>query len=84
MAVTSSTTAVAFLANAFSDIMPLKAVTIYAAVIICVNYVQVVLFMPATLMFYKFYLQPLNPFECCCVWKDDLDVHDSDDEDLDR
>ena len=56
MAVTSSTTAVAFLANAFSEIMPIKAVSIYAAVIICVNYFLIVLIMPSTLMFYKAYL----------------------------
>ena len=40
--------------------------------------------MPATLMFYKFYLQPLDPFVCCCTWKDDVDVYDSDEDDLDH
>lgn len=47
IAVTSSTTAVAFLANALSDIRPIRAFGIYAAIIIPVNFFIVILIMPS-------------------------------------
>jgi predicted RND superfamily exporter protein len=47
MIVTSSTTSVAFLANLFGDLMPLKCFGIYAAIIIPVNFLMVVLIFPA-------------------------------------
>ena len=47
IAVTSSTTAIAFLANALSDIRPIRAFGIFAAIIIPVNFILVILVMPA-------------------------------------
>ena len=47
IAVTSSTTAVAFLANVFSDLKPIQSFGIYAAIIIPVNFVIVILVMPS-------------------------------------
>ena len=47
IAVTSSTTAVAFLANALSDVRPIRAFGIYAAILIPVNFFIVILIMPA-------------------------------------
>jgi len=47
IAVTSSTTAVAFLANAASDIRPIRAFGIYAAIIIPVNFIIVILVIPS-------------------------------------
>jgi len=63
MAVTSSTTAVAFLANAFSSIMPISAFGIYAAIIIPVNYFLVISFFPAVLMFWE---QKIKGKMCVC------------------
>lgn len=52
MAVTSSTTSVAFMANYFSPLMPIKAFGIFAGIIIPVNYLLVVMvFPPATIFF---------------------------------
>jgi predicted RND superfamily exporter protein len=53
MAVTSSTTSVAFLANSFSPIMPIKAFGIYAAIIIPANYLLVVLIFPPAVIWYE-------------------------------
>jgi predicted RND superfamily exporter protein len=46
IAVTSSTTCVAFLANSFSKIMPIQAFGIYAGIIIPINYFLTSLLMP--------------------------------------
>lgn len=46
IAVTSSTTCAAFLANAFSDIMPIRAFGIYAGIIIPMNYLLTSLLLP--------------------------------------
>jgi predicted RND superfamily exporter protein len=53
MAVTSSTTSVAFLANSFSPIMPIKAFGIYAAIIIPANYLLVVFVFPPSVIFFE-------------------------------
>lgn len=50
---TSSTTSVAFFGNVFCDIMPMKAFGIFAGVIVPVNFVLVVLFLPPTLIIYE-------------------------------
>ena len=51
-AVTSSTTSVAFLANAFSPIMPISSFGIYAAIIISANYLLVILVFPPLIIWY--------------------------------
>jgi len=68
MAVTSSTTAVAFLANAFSSIMPISSFGIYAAIIIPVNYFLVISFFPAVLMWWE---QKVNGKICVCGKKNE-------------
>jgi predicted RND superfamily exporter protein len=52
-ATTSSTTSVAFLANAFSPIMPIASFGIYAAVIIAVNYGLIIMFFPPLIIWYE-------------------------------
>ena len=47
IAVTSSTTAVAFLANASSDIRPIRAFGIFAAIIVPVNFFIVIMIIPS-------------------------------------
>mmetsp|Transcript_2148 Transcript_2148/g.3212 ORF Transcript_2148/g.3212 Transcript_2148/m.3212 type:complete len:259 (+) Transcript_2148:706-1482(+) len=51
MAVTSSTTSVAFFANVFSPMMPIKSFGIIAGVIIPVNFFLVVILMPPAVIF---------------------------------
>jgi predicted RND superfamily exporter protein len=46
MAVTSSTTSVAFMANVFSPLMPIRGFGIYSGVIVPVNYLLVVMILP--------------------------------------
>ena len=65
MAVTSSTTSVAFLANSFSPIMPIKAFGIYAAIIIPANYLLVVFIFPPSVIFYEKYLEHRCNPTCC-------------------
>ena len=62
MAVTSSTTSVAFLANGFSPIMPIKAFGIYAAIIIPANYLLVVFIFPPAVIWYE---NKLEGKVCC-------------------
>ena len=52
-AITSSTTAGAFLANAFNPMMPIKSFGIYAAVLIYCNYFLTIWIYPPVLMFYN-------------------------------
>ena len=47
IAVTASTTSIAFAANASSPIVPIKAFGLQAAVIIPVNYILVIMCMPS-------------------------------------
>jgi predicted RND superfamily exporter protein len=53
MMVTSSTTAVAFMANALSEIIPIKAFGIYAAIIVPVNFILVILMVPPMMIFWE-------------------------------
>eukprot|EP00997_Jenningsia_sp_PLL12_P007375 NODE_39_length_3130_cov_55.062967_g35_i0.p1 GENE.NODE_39_length_3130_cov_55.062967_g35_i0~~NODE_39_length_3130_cov_55.062967_g35_i0.p1 ORF type:complete len:405 (-),score=85.87 NODE_39_length_3130_cov_55.062967_g35_i0:1542-2756(-) len=52
IAVTSSTTSVAFLANVNSKLMPIKAFGAFAAIIVLVNYFLFVFYFPCILMFW--------------------------------
>jgi len=62
-AVTSSTTAIAFLANAFSPMMPIKSFGIYAAIIVIVNFFLIILVFPPLLIWYD---RKLEGKWCCC------------------
>ena len=64
---TSSTTCVAFLANYFSPIMPIKAFGIFAAIIIPVNFLLVIWIFPALIIFEDKYIKAW--FEKCCTRK---------------
>jgi predicted RND superfamily exporter protein len=66
MTVTSSTTAVAFFANVFSPIMPIRAFGIFSGVLIPVNFFLVVMIMPPAVIYYE------NKMEgkfCCGAFK---------------
>ena len=53
IAVTSSTTSVAFLANIFSPLMPIKAFGIFAGMIIPMNYILMIFIFPSAVIFYE-------------------------------
>jgi predicted RND superfamily exporter protein len=62
--VTSSTTCVAFLANVFSPLMPIKSFGIFAGVIIMVNYFLIImLFPPATIVYENYIVTKFNKKE---------------------
>lgn len=63
-ATTSSTTSAAFLANAFSPIMPIASFGIYAAIIISVNYLLIIFFFPPMIIWYE-----ENLSGRCCLWQ---------------
>lgn len=52
MAVTSSTTAITFMANIVSPVMPIKSFGVISGVLIPVNYFLVVIFMPPAVIYY--------------------------------
>lgn len=63
IAITSLTTTVAFLANLISPMMPVQSFGIYAAIIIPVNYLLIVmLFPPAVIIHEKYFAK----YQCCC------------------
>ena len=61
---TSSTTSVAFFGNAFCKIMPMRAFGIFAGVIVPVNFLLVISFMPPALIWYEEHLA--NDERCQC------------------
>jgi len=65
MAVTSSTTSVAFLANVFSPIMPIRGFGIYSGIIVPVNYLLVVMILPPAVIWYERYIDGCFT-TCCC------------------
>ena len=81
--VTSSTTSVAFLANGLSEIVPIRAFGIFAAIIIPVNFVLIILIMPAIQMVHDRYLAKCFTYrKCfaicckCCISKKTENVED--------
>mmetsp|Transcript_40660 Transcript_40660/g.62000 ORF Transcript_40660/g.62000 Transcript_40660/m.62000 type:complete len:152 (+) Transcript_40660:1800-2255(+) len=57
---TSSTTALAFLSNGFSALMPLSAFGYFAFLIIPVNYVLMVFYFPAYIIIYEKYAKEIE------------------------
>ena len=55
LSATSLTMATAFLANGFSPMMPIKALGIYAAIIIPVNFIFTICLMPAAIVWHEKY-----------------------------
>ena len=68
MAVTSSTTSVAFLANVASPMLPIRAFGVFAGVIIPVNYILVVLVFPPATIFYDRYIYGCWTNICCLIF----------------
>lgn len=64
MTVTSSTTAVAFFANAFSPIMPIRAFGIFTGVLIPINFLLVVMIMPPAVIYYEKNIE--RQYNACC------------------
>ena len=56
--VTSTTTCVAFLANAFSDQVPIRGFGIFAAILVPVNYLLVIFMMPSAVTIYERNIRP--------------------------
>ena len=57
MAITSSTTAVAFFVNITSGLMPIRAFGVFAGIIVLVNYLLVVTFFPPAIIVYEKYIE---------------------------
>lgn len=53
MLATSSTTSAAFLATGLSDIMPISAFGIFAGILVPINYLLTIFFMPCILIIRK-------------------------------
>lgn len=78
MFVTSSTTGVAFLANYFSPIMPIKAFGIFAAIIIPVNFLLVCWIFPALVIFEENFIKVkcYEKLDQCCPKGRSYDEHE--------
>lgn len=64
MSVTSSTTAVAFFANLFSPIMPIRAFGVFSGVLIPMNFILVIIVMPPAVIWWESKLN--EPYKTCC------------------
>jgi predicted RND superfamily exporter protein len=60
--VTSSTTCVAFLSNAVSELVPIRAFGVFAAIIVPVNYVLMCLMIPPAMIIYE------TKYKHRCLW----------------
>mmetsp|Transcript_26882 Transcript_26882/g.40975 ORF Transcript_26882/g.40975 Transcript_26882/m.40975 type:complete len:226 (-) Transcript_26882:871-1548(-) len=73
MAVTSSTTSVAFFANIFSPVMPIRSFGVISGVIIPINYLFVVMFMPGAVIYYE---EKFEKFTFCCCGRKEIPKFD--------
>jgi predicted RND superfamily exporter protein len=64
MSVTSSTTAVAFFANLFSTIMPIRAFGVFSGVLIPMNFILVIIVMPPAVIWWESKIN--EPYKTCC------------------
>lgn len=64
MSVTSSTTAVAFFANLFSPIMPIRAFGVFSGVLIPMNFILVIIVMPPAVIWWEKNIN--EPYKVCC------------------
>ena len=67
ISVTSSTTAVAFLANAASEIRPIRAFGIFAAIIVPINFLLVIIIMPPVQIIHDRKLKEKCAYSKCCL-----------------
>lgn len=49
-----------------SNIMPLKAIGVHGCVLIVVNYLLIIIFLPASIIWYKNWIEPFEWPGCCC------------------
>ena len=63
VATTSATTCCAFVANAFSDILLVKAFGIYVAIIIPVNFILIFSMVPPMIVFHDNYIKNLDQID---------------------
>ena len=63
---TSSTTAVAFLANTVSDVRPIRSFGIFAAIIIPVNFFILIMVMPSIQVIHDRYFKEKCAYTKCC------------------
>ena len=63
VATTSATTCCAFAANAFSDILVVKAFGIYLAIIVPVNFILIYSMVPPIIVFHDNYIKNLEPID---------------------
>ena len=68
MAVTSSTTSVAFFANIASPMLPIRAFGVFAGVIVPINYLLVCIVMPPAIIFYDKYIHGCFHNLCCLIF----------------
>jgi len=68
MAITSSTTAVAFFANSFSPLMNIAAFGIFAGIIVPINYFLVIMIFPPAVVWYEDAILNNPKMSCCICW----------------
>ena len=66
MFVTSFTTAAAFLATGFSDVMPISSFGYFATILIVSNYILVITLFPSVLMIWEYSCAKYCIYERCC------------------
>ena len=64
MMVTSITTMFSFVATGFSSILPISTFGIFAAVLVAINYLEVIIILPIYFIIYEKHIQPRFRFLC--------------------
>jgi predicted RND superfamily exporter protein len=75
MMVTSITTVFSFIATGFSTIMPISTFGIFAAILVTINYFEVILILPIYYLIYDKHIQPR--FKCLCFRRKSIKAQNS-------
>ena len=71
---TSITTATAFIVNATSPFLAIKSFGVFSGILILVNYMSVIIFVPTVIVTYHVWW---DKYKCCCCCQRDNDVNAS-------
>ena len=70
MLTTSATTAVSFLSTCINPVMPIVSFGIFAFVVVTINYVMLILVVPALYVYHELEIRPsylwMKDLQCCC------------------
>ena len=63
---TTLTTVASFLATSLTPVMPIHCFAVFAAMVLFVNYIFMIIFAPTVMMLYHVHFSDLGGLCCCC------------------